>query len=270
MLNYFSHSLFNNRQLFQSLGKEKSVVYLKDVDPRHLDLLLQYMYKGEINVKVSSSIKFYCPSILLLWFQESELVAVLQVAQGLDIKGLSEQSAGPEEGQTRASSSSTSNQNQLQREPGSAQNKSLHPTSIAMGLKRAQTSSLEPGMGSNSNSKKPRLASPSLELPTMISAQTTSSDISSELAQINVKREPGNPVTIDLDGPGGADTTAGISGFEGLSQEMAFIDTSVTAGFDNEISYEEEQYYDESLGQVVEPTVSSFCLVFINAYLFQH
>ena len=40
------------RQLFKTMGKEKTVIYLKDVDPRHLDLLLQYMYKGEIKVKV--------------------------------------------------------------------------------------------------------------------------------------------------------------------------------------------------------------------------
>ena len=41
-------------QLFKHLGKERSVIYLKDVDHRHLDLLLQYMYKGEIKVQVSS------------------------------------------------------------------------------------------------------------------------------------------------------------------------------------------------------------------------
>jgi len=65
---YFKH-------LFKHLGKEKSVIFLKDVDPTHLDLLLQYMYKGEIKV------------------QESELVNVLSTAQALDIKGLSDQSS---------------------------------------------------------------------------------------------------------------------------------------------------------------------------------
>jgi hypothetical protein len=40
------------KQLFKHLGKEKSVIFLKDVDPIHLDLLLQYMYKGEIKVQV--------------------------------------------------------------------------------------------------------------------------------------------------------------------------------------------------------------------------
>ena len=35
---YFKH-------LFKHLGKEKSVIFLKDVDQNHHDLLLQYMYK---------------------------------------------------------------------------------------------------------------------------------------------------------------------------------------------------------------------------------
>ena len=40
------------RRLFKLLGSDKSVIFLKDVDHRHLDLLLQYMYKGEIKVQV--------------------------------------------------------------------------------------------------------------------------------------------------------------------------------------------------------------------------
>ena len=28
-----------------------AIVYLKDVDPRHMELLLSYMYRGEINVQ---------------------------------------------------------------------------------------------------------------------------------------------------------------------------------------------------------------------------
>ena len=43
------------RQLFKRLGRDKSVIFLKDVDPKHLELLLQYMYNGEIKVKVSGS-----------------------------------------------------------------------------------------------------------------------------------------------------------------------------------------------------------------------
>jgi len=60
------------RQLFQHLGKDRAVIFLKDVEPNHLDLLLQYMYKGEIKV------------------QESELANFLNAAQALEVKGLCE------------------------------------------------------------------------------------------------------------------------------------------------------------------------------------
>ena len=41
------------RSLFKRLGSNvKSVIFLKDVDPKHLELLLEYMYKGEIKVPV--------------------------------------------------------------------------------------------------------------------------------------------------------------------------------------------------------------------------
>ena len=40
------------RQLFKHLGKDKPVIFLKDVDHNHLHLLLQYMYQGEIKVQV--------------------------------------------------------------------------------------------------------------------------------------------------------------------------------------------------------------------------
>ena len=40
------------QRLFRKLGTDKTVIYLKDILPRHLDLLIQYMYKGEIKVEV--------------------------------------------------------------------------------------------------------------------------------------------------------------------------------------------------------------------------
>ena len=49
-----------------------AIVYLKDVDPRHMELLLTYMYRGEINV------------------QEHELMSFLAAAKSLQIKGLAD------------------------------------------------------------------------------------------------------------------------------------------------------------------------------------
>ena len=64
------------KALFRKLGPEKPVIFLKDINPKHLELLLQYMYRGEIKV------------------QETELVTVLNVAQSLEVRGLTESSEG--------------------------------------------------------------------------------------------------------------------------------------------------------------------------------
>jgi len=211
------------RQLFRSMGKEKTVIYLKDVDPRHLDLLLQYMYKGEIKVK------------------ESELVSVLQVAQGLDIKGLSEQ-GGPVGGHA-------------QPQPQHNHHVDRQQVQVKPGMKRvspAQTSVIENNVD-QSIRKKPKTPVPNVELPTIIQhapitipSNQTVHEIQPEMVRVDVKREL-TPVTIDLDG---SDQGGSMSGFEGLSQEMAFIDTSVTTSFEGEVTYEEGQYYEEAMGQV--------------------
>lgn len=62
------------QNLFRKLGPEKHVIFLKDISAKHLELLLQYMYMGEIKV------------------QEDELVTVLNVAQSLEIRGLTDNS----------------------------------------------------------------------------------------------------------------------------------------------------------------------------------
>lgn len=212
------------RQLFKTMGKEKTVIYLKDVDPRHLDLLLQYMYKGEIKVK------------------ESELVSVLQVAQGLDIKGLSEQ-GGPVDG----------GHGNAQPHPRHNQHVERQESQLAPAMKRASpeeniVNNIEP-----SPRKKPKTPVPAEELPSMMQhtpitmpSSHTVQDVQTEMARVEVKREL-TPVTIDLDG---SDQGGSMSGFEGLSQEMAFIDTSVSTGFEGEVSYEDGQYYDEAMGHV--------------------
>jgi len=74
------------QRLFKQLGTvgpEKTVVYLKDVQPRHLDLLIQYMYRGEIKV------------------EEKELVTILNTAQSLEIRGLTDTvQTGPKQGKS--------------------------------------------------------------------------------------------------------------------------------------------------------------------------
>lgn len=71
------------RDLFSSSGHvardKAAVVFLKDVESRHLDLILNYMYRGEVNV------------------QESELMSLLNTAKGLQIKGLTDNNQEVEE-----------------------------------------------------------------------------------------------------------------------------------------------------------------------------
>ena len=53
----------------------QTIIYLKDVDPRHMELILDYMYRGEINV------------------QEQDLMGLLSTAKSLQIKGLTDASS---------------------------------------------------------------------------------------------------------------------------------------------------------------------------------
>jgi len=65
---YFK-DLFSSSSL---MTRDKAaVVFLKDVEPMHLELILNYMYRGEVNVP------------------EIELMSLLNTAKGLQIKGLS-------------------------------------------------------------------------------------------------------------------------------------------------------------------------------------
>jgi hypothetical protein len=48
--NYFS-GLFSQKDSKFQTGN--AIVYLKDVDPRHMELLLSFMYRGEINIEES-------------------------------------------------------------------------------------------------------------------------------------------------------------------------------------------------------------------------
>ncbi len=73
---YFNHLFAGSPE--KSGDSRKAIVYLKDVDPRHLELLLSYMYRGEINV------------------QESELMGFLATAKSLQVKGLTDADANEE------------------------------------------------------------------------------------------------------------------------------------------------------------------------------
>merc|ERR1711874_929514 len=60
------------RTLLNSRPDKHPVVYLKDVNPKHLEQLLSYMYRGEINVL------------------QEDLGPLIETARGLQIKGLAD------------------------------------------------------------------------------------------------------------------------------------------------------------------------------------
>jgi len=60
-----------------------AIVYLKDVDAHHMELLLNFMYRGEINV------------------EENELMDLIATARGLSIRGLSDSDEDTNENSSR-------------------------------------------------------------------------------------------------------------------------------------------------------------------------
>jgi len=60
-----------------------AIVYLKDVDAHHMELLLNFMYRGEINV------------------EENELMDLIATARGLSIRGLSDSDEDTHENSSR-------------------------------------------------------------------------------------------------------------------------------------------------------------------------
>jgi len=188
------------RRLFKRLGRDKSVIFLKDVDHRHLDLLLQYMYKGEIKV------------------QEDELVAVLNTAQDLEIKGLSENSRNDEN--FKAAPTHNLKDSSMKRPMPNTEN------IVDQGLKkkqRIQDREIPDALKPTSTRNPPVAVKPQPFIPQQ-------SDV------LKVKEEV-TPVTIDLEAPdqGGGDAIQSV----GLGQEVSFCQDLATSfdGEDGDVGY---------------------------------
>jgi len=208
------------QKLFRRLGKEKPVIFLKDVDPKHLELLLQYMYKGEIKV------------------EENELVTVLNTAQGLEIKGLTDST------DTGSAKSSEPSKPTPYRAPVPAP-----------APKRPSPSPL-PQSSNQYERKKSKLApsdalyklsnvhvSPAMEqhAPTPPPARVSHPPQQEQL--VSVKQEVA-PVTIDLEQP----QDQAMQGYDdGMGQNMAYSDTTVATGYEHEEGYEGEEYYQDGV-----------------------
>jgi len=209
------------QKLFRRLGTEKPVIFLKDVDPKHLELLLQYMYKGEIKV------------------EENELVTVLNTAQGLEIKGLTDST---DTGSAKSSEP-----------PKPAPYRAPVPASAP---KRPSPSPL-PQSSNQYERKKPKVApsdalyklsnvhvSPAMEqqhAPTPPPARVSHPPQQEQM--VSVKQEVA-PVTIDLEQP----QDQAMQGYDdGMGQNMAYSDTTVATGYEHEEGYEGEEYYQDGV-----------------------
>jgi len=106
------------RTLLNSRPDKHPIVYLKDVNPKHLEQLLSYMYRGEINVL------------------QDDLGPLIETARGLQIKGLAD--AGGDGGSSSGGGGGGGN--------GRKENKSSHNglTSQQPGPKRARTTTPTP------------------------------------------------------------------------------------------------------------------------------
>jgi len=78
------------RTLLNSRPDKHPIVYLKDVNPKHLEQLLSYMYRGEINVL------------------QDDLGPLIETARGLQIKGLAD-AGGSGDGNSRKEQKSSHN-----------------------------------------------------------------------------------------------------------------------------------------------------------------
>merc|ERR1712183_67613 len=203
------------QKLFRRLGAEKPVIFLKDVDPKHLELLLQYMYKGEIKV------------------EENELVTVLNTAQGLEIRGLTDST---DTGSAKSSEPSKPSPAPYRPPPPKRHSPIPQPSNQferkkpklapSDALYKLSNVHVSPSMEQSGPAPPPAPRAPPPPPPEQV---------------VNVKQEVA-PVTIDLDQP----TDNSMAGYDdGMAQEMAYSDTTVATGYGGEESYEGEEYYQE-------------------------
>jgi len=142
--NYFSQ-LFAPRPESQKLHRRRpadgaAIVYLKDVDSKHMELLLNYMYRGEINV------------------EESELMGLLATAKSLQIKGLTEADDDDTKGNyhsdsqavagtSRGASSSSMAKKRPAPRPTNSSNAPSTSSSSSSAAKKIKEETLEPHAG---------------------------------------------------------------------------------------------------------------------------
>jgi len=123
---YF-YELFKPKQ--NRPANQAAIVYLKDVSPSHMELLLNFMYRGEINV------------------EEEELMTLLNTARGLQIRGLSDNT-------NEDTSNNIQSENQYTKPKPKAVKRAKSPIVTPSTSRQASSVASTSGSASNSPAKK--------------------------------------------------------------------------------------------------------------------
>jgi len=194
------------RTLLNSRPDKHPIVYLKDVNPKHLEQLLSYMYRGEINVL------------------QEDLGPLIETARGLQIKGL-------------ADAGNSDNSNNSRKEPKSISNGlPSHPLPQLNQPKRSRTSTPTPApkmarLALQDTPRLPQVPAPVISPPTHRHNQYE--DSGSPIAEVD-PTEGGGGVKQEMwmMGTGGGENEDDGDGYDGIPPEQ----------YEQDMQAEDEQY----------------------------
>jgi len=183
---YFNE-LFTHKSNKNRPANGAAIVYLKDVDAHHMELLLNFMYRGEINV------------------EEDELMDLIATARGLSIRGLSDsdedsnEQEEPQEVKNTNENSSSSRQIPPSHPPPSSNNVPKSHQTLSKAVKRSKSPLSQPSTSSG--------ATPEISLEPDFKP-SASKKIKQESAVVHHAAEPEVIEAYDDDSGGGAEEEA--------------------------------------------------------------
>jgi len=205
---YFNE-LFTPKTHKQRPANSAAIVYLKDVDPHHLELLLNFMYRGEINV------------------EEDELISLLSTAKGLQIRGLSD---NEEEERSPSPQSENSNHKTIKSKPSSSSNTSK---AVKRSKTPPSTSSNIPSTSNNQNH--PSSMTPSKKIKT----EALAGGVIAQPGPSHVGEDIENPYAEQGAAGDGGTTEEDFAGFDEVAAEEYNVE-GAEEGDGSEMMYDGE------------------------------
>jgi len=205
---YFNE-LFTPKTHKQRPANSAAIVYLKDVDPHHLELLLNFMYRGEINV------------------EEDELISLLSTAKGLQIRGLSD---NEEEERSPSPQSENSNHKTIKSKPSSSSNTSK---AVKRSKTPPSTSSNIPSTSNNQNH--PSSMTPSKKIKT----EALAGGVIAQPGPSHVGQDIENPYAEQGAAGDGGTTEEDFAGFDEVAAEEYNVE-GAEEGDGSEMMYDGE------------------------------